>query len=120
MCRHAATDVVGFAAAHCARGRAGRFDPRRGAALCRQPVGGDQADAARALDRRRRARLAPAALLFANGCGLGSRLPHIPEVKIRPGRSEGVLGLAPLAISGAAARGFVRIARSLGSFVRTG
>jgi hypothetical protein len=36
----------------------------------------------RTLPERRRARLATATLFFANGCGLGSWLPHIPDVKI--------------------------------------
>ena len=43
----------------------------------------------------RRARLATATLFFANGCGLGSWLPHIPDVKIWHGLSDGVLGLPP-------------------------
>jgi MFS family permease len=47
----------------------------------------------------RRARLATATLFFANGCGLGSGLPHIPDVKIWHGLSDGVLGLALLAIA---------------------
>jgi MFS family permease len=47
----------------------------------------------------RRARLATATLFFANGCGLGSWLPHIPDVKIWHGLSDGVLGLALLAIA---------------------
>ena len=50
----------------------------------------------------RRARLATATLFFANGCGLGSWLPHIPDVKIWHGLSDGVLGLALLAIAGGA------------------
>jgi MFS family permease len=50
----------------------------------------------------RRARVATAALFFANGCGLGSWLPHIPDVKIWHGLSDGVLGLALLAIAGGA------------------
>ena len=50
----------------------------------------------------RRARLATATLFFANGCGLGSWLPHIPDVKIWHGLSDGVLGLALLAIGGGA------------------
>ena len=29
----------------------------------------------------RRARLATATLFFANGCGRGSWLPHVPDVK---------------------------------------
>ena len=47
-------------------------------------------------------RLATATLFFANGCGLGSWLPHIPDVKIWHGLSDGVLGLALLAIAGGA------------------
>ena len=50
----------------------------------------------------RGARLATATLFFANGCGLGSWLPHIPDVKIWHGLSDGVLGLALLAIAGGA------------------
>ena len=50
----------------------------------------------------RRARLATATLFFANGCGLGSWLPHIPDVKIWHGLSDGMLGLALLAIAGGA------------------
>jgi MFS family permease len=50
----------------------------------------------------RRARLATATLFFANGCGLGSWLPHIPDVKIWHDLSDGVLGLALLAIAGGA------------------
>jgi MFS family permease len=50
----------------------------------------------------RRARLATATLFFANGCGLGSWLPHIPDVKIWHGLTDGVLGLALLAIAGGA------------------
>jgi MFS family permease len=50
----------------------------------------------------RRARLATATLFFANGCGLGSWLPHIPDVKIWHGLSDRVLGLALLAIAGGA------------------
>ena len=50
----------------------------------------------------RRARLATATLSFANGCGLGSWLPHIPDVKIWHGLTDGVLGLALLAIAGGA------------------
>lgn len=49
-----------------------------------------------------RARLATAALFFVNGCGLGSWLPHIPDVKVWHGLSDGVLGLALLAIAGGA------------------
>lgn len=49
-----------------------------------------------------RARLATATLFFANGCGLGSWLPHIPDVKLWHGLSDGVLGLALLAIAGGA------------------
>jgi fucose permease len=47
----------------------------------------------------RRARLATATLFFANGCGLGSWVPHIPEVKLAHGLSEGALGLALLVIA---------------------
>jgi MFS family permease len=47
----------------------------------------------------RRARLVTATLSFANGCGLGSWLPHIPDVKIWHDLSEVVLGLALLAIA---------------------
>jgi MFS family permease len=50
----------------------------------------------------RRARLATAALFFANGCGLGSWVPHIPDVKIWHGLSEGALGLALLVIAAGA------------------
>jgi fucose permease len=50
----------------------------------------------------RRARLATATLFFANGCGLGSWLPHIPDVKLWHQLSDGVLGLALLAIAGGA------------------
>jgi MFS family permease len=50
----------------------------------------------------RRARLATATLFFANGCGLGSWLPHIPDVKIWHGLSDGALGLALLVIAGGA------------------
>lgn len=50
----------------------------------------------------RRARLATATLFFVNGSGLGSWLPHIPDVKIWHGLSDGVLGLALLAIAGGA------------------
>jgi len=50
----------------------------------------------------RRARLATATLFFANGCGLGSWLPHIPDVKLWHDLSDGVLGLALLAIAGGA------------------
>lgn len=50
----------------------------------------------------RRARLATATLFFANGCGLGSWVPHIPVVKIRHGLSEGELGLALLVIAAGA------------------
>jgi hypothetical protein len=50
----------------------------------------------------RHARLATATLFFANGCGLGSWLPHIPDVKLWHGLSDGVLGLALLAIAGGA------------------
>jgi MFS family permease len=50
----------------------------------------------------RRARVATAALFFANGCGLGSWLPHIPDVKIWHMLSDGVLGLALLAIAAGA------------------
>jgi MFS family permease len=50
----------------------------------------------------RRARLATATLFFANGCGLGSWLPHIPDVKIWHGLSDGALGLALLAIAAGA------------------
>jgi MFS family permease len=50
----------------------------------------------------RRARLATATLFFANGCRLGSWLPHIPDVKIWHGLSDDVLGLALLAIAGGA------------------
>jgi hypothetical protein len=39
----------------------------------------------------RRARLATATLFFANGCGLGSWLPHIPDVKLWHELSDGVL-----------------------------
>ncbi len=50
----------------------------------------------------RRARLATATLFFANGCGLGSWVPHIPDVKLWHGLSDGVLGLTLLAIAGGA------------------
>jgi MFS family permease len=50
----------------------------------------------------RRARLATATLFFANGCGLGSWVPHIPDVKIWHGLSEGALGLALLMIAAGA------------------
>jgi MFS family permease len=50
----------------------------------------------------RRARLATATLFFVNGCGLGSWLPHIPDVKIWHGLTDGVLGLALFAIAGGA------------------
>jgi len=50
----------------------------------------------------RRARRATATLFFVNGCGLGSWLPHIPEVKLWHALSDGVLGLALLAIAGGA------------------
>jgi MFS family permease len=50
----------------------------------------------------RRARLAVAALFFANGCGLGSWVPHIPDVKLWHGLSDAVLGLALLAIAAGA------------------
>ncbi|HZA65511.1 MAG TPA: MFS transporter [Geminicoccaceae bacterium] len=50
----------------------------------------------------RHARLATATLFFANGCGLGSWLPHIPDVKIWHHLSDGVLGVALLAIAGGA------------------
>ena len=50
----------------------------------------------------RRARLATGTLFFANGCGLGSWPPHIPDVKIWHALSDGVLGLALLAIAGSA------------------
>jgi MFS family permease len=60
-----------------------------------------------AADRRtprdlRRARRATATLFFANGAGLGSWLPHIPDVKLWHELSDGVLGLALLAIAGGA------------------
>ena len=45
-------------------------DPRHGDAAGDRPP-----------PRLRRARLATAILFFANGCGLGSWLPHIPDVK---------------------------------------
>jgi hypothetical protein len=38
--------------------------------------------------------------VFANGCGLGSWLPHLPDVNVWHGLSDGVLGLALLAITG--------------------
>ena len=57
---------------------------------------------ARAGRQLRRTRLATATLFFANGCGLGSWLPHIPDVKIWHVVSDGVLGLALLAIAGGA------------------
>jgi fucose permease len=50
----------------------------------------------------RRARLATATLFFANGCGLGSWVPHIPGVKLWHGLSDAALGLALLAIAGGA------------------
>jgi MFS family permease len=50
----------------------------------------------------RRARLAVATLFFANGCGLGSWVPHIPDVKLWHGLSDAVLGLALLAIAAGA------------------
>jgi predicted MFS family arabinose efflux permease len=50
----------------------------------------------------RRARLAVATLFFANGCGLGSWVPHIPEVKLGHGLSDAVLGLALLSIAAGA------------------
>ena len=50
----------------------------------------------------RRARLATATLFFASGCGLGSWLPHFPDVKIWHGLSDGVLGLALPALAGGA------------------
>jgi MFS family permease len=50
----------------------------------------------------RRARLATATLFFVNDCGLGSWVPHIPEVKIWHGLSEGALGLALLVIAAGA------------------
>jgi len=55
-----------------------------------------------ALRRARRARLATATLFFASGCGLGSWLPHFPDVKIWHGLSDGVLRLALPALAGGA------------------
>jgi hypothetical protein len=49
-CRQAGSDLDGPAPADRARGRAGQLDPRRRAALCAQPWGRDQADAAGARD----------------------------------------------------------------------
>ncbi len=49
-----------------------------------------------------RARLAVAAVFFANGCGLGSWVPHIPDVKLWHGLSDAALGLALLAIAAGA------------------
>jgi hypothetical protein len=54
MWDHAGTDVVGPARADRRSSRAGQLDQGGGAAFCRQPVGSDQADAARAGDRQRR------------------------------------------------------------------
>ena len=45
------------------RGRAWQLDPRSRATFCRQPVGGDQADAAGADDRQCRRRRALAAIV---------------------------------------------------------
>jgi MFS family permease len=50
----------------------------------------------------RHARLAVATVFFANGCGLGSWGPHIPDVKLRHSLSDAVLGLALLAIAAGA------------------
>ncbi len=50
----------------------------------------------------RRARLGVAAVFFANGCGLGSWVPHIPDVKLWHGLSDAVLGLALLALAAGA------------------
>ena len=49
---HAGTDVHELAAADRAGGRGRQLDPRRRAALCRQRLGRDQADAAGARDRQ--------------------------------------------------------------------
>jgi MFS family permease len=66
-------------------------------------VTGMKAETARApAPALRRARLATATLFFANGCGLGSWVPHIPDVKIWHGLSEGALGLALLVIAAGA------------------
>jgi predicted MFS family arabinose efflux permease len=46
-----------------------------------------------------RARIGIAATFFVNGCGFGSWVPHIPDVKLGLGLSDGVLGLALLAIA---------------------
>jgi hypothetical protein len=50
----------------------------------------------------RHARLATATLFFANGCGLGSWLPHIPDVKLCHSLADGVLRLALRALAGGA------------------
>ena len=50
----------------------------------------------------RRAGLTTATLFFASGCGLGGWLPHIPDVKISHGLSDGVLGRALPALAGGA------------------
>ena len=67
-----------------------------------EPMWVDRTVGGRPPRQLRRARLATATLFFANGCGLGSWLPHIPDVKIWHGLSDGVLGLALLAIAGGA------------------
>ena len=52
----------------------------------------------------RRARVAVAAVFFANGCWLGSWVPHLPDVKLWHGLSDAVLGLALLAIAAVQSR----------------
>lgn len=52
----------------------------------------------------RHAPLATGALFFTNGCGLGSWVPHIPEVKIWHSLSDSLLGLALLAFAAGAVR----------------
>lgn len=56
----------------------------------------------RAAPGARRARLGIAFIFFANGCGFGSWVPHIPEVRAALGLSDAALGLALLALAAGA------------------
>ena len=98
---HAGTDVHGLATADRAGGRGRQLDPRRGAAVCRQRLGRDQADTAGARDRqpgagalwRLPAAGAGAARADAGAAGRRAGGPHLGRTAGR--RCSGAAGSGP-------------------------
>ena len=88
---YAGTDLHGPAAAHLRRSRARQLDPGSRAAVCRQPVGRDQADPAGAGDRQRRARAlrrAPATVLEPHEADLRRLVEATPDLTLAELQTE--------------------------------